>query len=57
MGRIKFELIECKDLDAKDLNGFSDPYVKIKTKANTFKSKIVKKTLNPVKIKIEKLKY
>lgn len=37
----------ARDLPAMDLNGLSDPYVKVKLGKHKFKTKVVKKTLNP----------
>lgn len=48
MGRLKIVLLECQNLDAKDLNGLSDPYVIFTCGKVKVKSKTIKKTLNPV---------
>jgi len=42
------KIICCKNLPAKNLDGFSDPYVKVKLAGhNKQKTKVQKKTLNP----------
>lgn len=40
-------VIEAKDIPALDPNGFSDPYVKLQLGKQRFRSKVVKKCLNP----------
>ena len=40
-------VVQGRNLVSKDFNGFSDPYVIISIKEQIFKSKIIKKTLNP----------
>ncbi|XP_065354006.1 uncharacterized protein LOC135948588 isoform X3 [Cloeon dipterum] len=48
-GLMEVYLIRAKDLEAKDLNGFSDPYCELKINGECkYKSNIKKKTLNPV---------
>ena len=48
MGELKVDLVEGKNLPAADRNGYSDPYcVFLLNTERVFKSKIVKKTLNP----------
>lgn len=37
----------ARDLPAMDLNGLSDPYVKVQLGKQKFRTKVVKKTLNP----------
>ncbi|XP_033211411.1 uncharacterized protein LOC117169247 isoform X2 [Belonocnema kinseyi] len=47
-GLMEVTLMRAKDLVAKDLNGFSDPYCELKLNNETkYKSSIKKKTLNP----------
>lgn len=41
------KVIEARNLPAMDLNGFSDPYVKLQLGRNRFRTKVVKKCLNP----------
>ncbi|KAG6394175.1 hypothetical protein SASPL_144756 [Salvia splendens] len=40
-------VIEAKNIPALDTNGFSDPYVKLQLGRQRFRSKVVKKCLNP----------
>ncbi|EYU27641.1 hypothetical protein ABFS82_13G138500 [Erythranthe guttata] len=40
-------VIEAKNIPALDPNGFSDPYVKLQLGKQRYKSKVVKKCLNP----------
>jgi Ca2+-dependent lipid-binding protein len=48
MGDLKVELVEAKNLPAADRSGYSDPYCVFELNdERVFKSKIVKKTLNP----------
>ncbi|XP_059473484.1 uncharacterized protein LOC132195473 isoform X2 [Neocloeon triangulifer] len=48
-GLMEVYLIRAKDLEAKDLNGFSDPYCEVKINGECkYKSNIKKKTLNPI---------
>jgi stromal membrane-associated protein len=46
-GVLKVVLIEGRDLDAKDRNGFSDPYVVFRLDKTKVKSKVQKRTRNP----------
>ncbi|KNC51806.1 ADP-ribosylation factor GTPase-activating protein [Thecamonas trahens ATCC 50062] len=48
IGTVAVELLEGKDLVACDVSGKSDPYVKFSLGAQQLKSKIKKKSLNPV---------
>ncbi|XVF26243.1 hypothetical protein REPUB_Repub13aG0282200 [Reevesia pubescens] len=40
-------VIEARNIPAMDLNGFSDPYVRLQLGKQRYKTKVVKKTLNP----------
>ena len=51
---LNIKIIEANDIPSMDLNGFSDPYIKLymlgkkeKEKIGEVKTKIIKKTLNP----------
>jgi hypothetical protein len=44
----EFNLIKCENLPAKDVNGFSDPYVILEIGEEEVRSPVIKKTLNPV---------
>ncbi|KAM6965606.1 multiple C2 and transmembrane domain-containing protein 1 isoform 2-T2 [Aplochiton taeniatus] len=46
-GIVSISLIEGRDLQPMDANGFSDPYVKFRLGHQKFKSKTIPKTLNP----------
>ncbi|GAV84876.1 C2 domain-containing protein/GRAM domain-containing protein [Cephalotus follicularis] len=41
------KVLEARNLPAMDLNGFSDPYVKLQLGKIKFRTKVVKKNLNP----------
>ncbi|XP_050371585.1 C2 and GRAM domain-containing protein At1g03370 [Argentina anserina] len=45
--KLVVQVMGARDLPAMDLNGLSDPYVKVKLGKHKFKTKVVKKTLNP----------
>ncbi|KAJ1651641.1 Tricalbin-2 [Dispira simplex] len=48
-GILSITVIKAQNLDAADSNGLSDPYVRVRQGSKTlFKSKVHKKTLNPV---------
>lgn len=47
-GMIAITLVSGQNLMSADANGLSDPYVKLRLGAQEVKSKIVKKSLNPV---------
>ncbi|XP_022523298.2 multiple C2 and transmembrane domain-containing protein 1 isoform X2 [Astyanax mexicanus] len=46
-GIVSISLIEGRDLQPMDANGFSDPYVKFRMRHQKYKSKTINKTLNP----------
>ncbi|KAF9589734.1 hypothetical protein IFM89_028643 [Coptis chinensis] len=46
--RLCVHVYEAQRLRAMDLNGSSDPYVRIKLGEKKFRTKVVKKTLNPI---------
>lgn len=45
--KLLVRVIEAKNIPAMDPNGFSDPYVKLSLGKQKFRSKVVKKCLNP----------
>lgn len=45
--KITVRVIEARNLPATDLNGSSDPYVRLQLGRQRFRTKVVKKTLNP----------
>lgn len=45
--KLLVRVIEARNLTAMDLNGLSDPYVKLQLGKQKFRTKVVKKTLNP----------
>ncbi|XP_047941566.1 C2 and GRAM domain-containing protein At1g03370-like isoform X3 [Salvia hispanica] len=45
--KLLVRVIEAKNIPALDPNGFSDPYVKLQLGRQRFRSKVVKKCLNP----------
>ncbi|OWA51217.1 Multiple C2 and transmembrane domain-containing protein 1 [Hypsibius exemplaris] len=44
---VTIHLFEAKDLAPMDRNGFSDPFVKFRLGGEKFRSRVIKKTLNP----------
>jgi hypothetical protein len=48
VGNLKITVLEGKDLPAADSNGFSDPFVKVSVMKESWKTRVVKRTLNPV---------
>ncbi|GAB2299001.1 hypothetical protein Dimus_033077 [Dionaea muscipula] len=45
--RLVVRVIEARNLPAMDMNGYSDPYVRLHLGKNRFRTKVVKKCLNP----------
>lgn len=45
--KLLVRVIEARNLPAMDLNGLSDPYVRLQLGKQRFKTKVVKKCLNP----------
>lgn len=45
--KLLVRVIEAKNIPAMDPNGFSDPYVKLQLGKHKFKTRVVKKSLNP----------
>jgi hypothetical protein len=45
--KLLVRVIEARNIPAMDMNGFSDPYVKLQLGKQRFRTKVVKKTLNP----------
>ncbi|XP_042521034.1 C2 and GRAM domain-containing protein At1g03370 [Macadamia integrifolia] len=45
--KLVVRVIEARNIPAMDLNGLSDPYVRLQLGKNRFKTKVVKKNLNP----------
>ncbi|CBI25738.3 unnamed protein product, partial [Vitis vinifera] len=45
--KLVVRVIEARNLPAMDLNGLSDPYVRLQLGRNRFRTKVVKKSLNP----------
>lgn len=45
--KLLVRVIEAKNIPAMDPNGYSDPYVKLQLGKQRFRSKVVKKCLNP----------
>lgn len=59
--KLYVRVIEARNLPAMDLNGFSDPYVRLQLGRHRFRTKVVKKNLNPIwgeefSFKVEDLK-
>ncbi|KAG0302335.1 hypothetical protein BGZ98_007603 [Dissophora globulifera] len=46
--RMRIHIARAKDMAVKDLNGFSDPYVKVTIGGHQFTTHVIPKTLNPV---------
>jgi hypothetical protein len=44
---LQVSIVEGKDLPVMDLNGKSDPFMELKCGKNTYKTKTIKKNLNP----------
>ena len=47
MGRLRVKVLAGRNLPSGDINGSSDPYVKVSLGSVTFKTKTIKHTLNP----------
>lgn len=45
--KLLLRVIEARNIPGNDQNGLSDPYVKVKMGKQKFKTKVVKKCLNP----------
>ncbi|KAL6990600.1 hypothetical protein U1Q18_008717, partial [Sarracenia purpurea var. burkii] len=45
--KLLVRVIEARNIPAMDPNGFSDPYVKLQLGRQKFRTKVVKKCLNP----------
>lgn len=45
--KLTVRVIEARNLPPTDLNGLSDPYVRLQLGKQRFRTKVVKKTLNP----------
>ncbi|KAF9093686.1 hypothetical protein BGX23_003028 [Mortierella sp. AD031] len=46
--RMRIHISKATNLAVKDMNGFSDPYVKVSIGGHKFTTKVIPKTLNPV---------
>ncbi|KAG0302994.1 hypothetical protein BGZ97_002085, partial [Linnemannia gamsii] len=46
--RMRIHISKATNLAVKDMNGFSDPYVKVSIGGHKFTTKVVPKSLNPV---------
>jgi len=46
-GSVKVTVVRCRNLDSKDMNGFSDPYVILIFNEKKKKTKVVRKSLDP----------
>lgn len=46
--KLVVRVIEARNLPSMDLNGSSDPYVRLQLGRNRFRTKVVKKSLNPL---------
>ncbi|KAL0066519.1 phosphatidylserine decarboxylase [Marasmius tenuissimus] len=45
---LRVQVVACSNLPARDFNGLSDPYVKVSLGTTTFKTPVMRYTLNPV---------
>lgn len=45
--KLQVRVVEARNLPAMDLNGFSDPYVRLQLGKHRSRTKVVKKNLNP----------
>jgi len=45
--KLQVRVVEARNLPAMDLNGFSDPYVRLQLGKQRSRTKVVKKNLNP----------
>ncbi|KAH8983799.1 C2 domain-containing protein [Lactarius hatsudake] len=44
---LRVQVLSCQDLDAKDSNGYSDPFVAVSLLGNQFQTPVCKRNLNP----------
>ncbi|KAH9013838.1 C2 domain-containing protein [Lactarius pseudohatsudake] len=45
---LRMQILSCRDLEARDSNGFSDPYVIVSGLGKRFQTPVCERTLNPV---------